>query len=414
MRAKLQVPRLKPDPRPEPAMMGACQSGGCGGGPAPRLPPPPTFSEVRVNGVDIDPEAIAQEIQHHPAPDADTAWTEATRALVVRELLLQEARRLRLDPEPEADEAGRMESDEDGVIAALLDAEVVPQDPDEAECLRYYEANCARFRTPDLFEASHILIEPDSGDADAWSAAGVTARNIAREVGDNAAAFAVAAIGFDQDMRRLEQVGGAEPGAVRLVIAQALGLVRVLRHHFSIEQRGDHAVLVALHPACLVRLGFGIESESPRLLQQEFAHDERAGGLGPGRVGVGRRMVLDLLCDGLRVDVDPVHADFGKGRRRRQPRRGPAAAAAGLAGAHHRRFRPGIGLQARNLQLCTHDPTPRSRQPAALPSRCRSSPPLRDWPGDCVAARLGDATARSDSPAEAGTRSARSRHAPAG
>src|SRR5680860_921555 len=30
-------------------------------------------------------------------------------------------------------------------------------------------------------------------DADAWSAAGVTARNIAREVGDNAAAFAVAA-----------------------------------------------------------------------------------------------------------------------------------------------------------------------------------------------------------------------------
>jgi len=193
MRAKLQVPRLKPDPRPEPAMMGACQSGGCGGGPAPRLPPPPTFSEVRVNGVDIDPEAIAQEIQHHPAPDADTAWTEATRALVVRELLLQEARRLGLDPEPEADEAGRMESDEDGVIAALLDAEVVPQDPDEAECLRYYEANCARFRTPDLFEASHILIEPDSGDADSWSAAGVTARNIAREVGDNAAAFAVAA-----------------------------------------------------------------------------------------------------------------------------------------------------------------------------------------------------------------------------
>ena len=100
MTANVAVPRLKPDPRPEPAMMGACQSGGCGGGPEPRLPPPPTFSEVRVNGVEIAPEAIAQEIQHHPAPDADTAWAEAARALAVRELLLQEARRLGSMPNP--------------------------------------------------------------------------------------------------------------------------------------------------------------------------------------------------------------------------------------------------------------------------------------------------------------------------
>ncbi|MHA6645976.1 peptidylprolyl isomerase [Mesorhizobium sp. A623] len=196
MTAKLEVPQLKPDPRPEPAMMGACQSGGCGGGPEPRLPPPPTFSEVRVNGVEIDPGDIAQEIQHHPAPDANTAWAEAARALAVRELLLQEAHRQGLAAEIETDEAGRAESDEDALISALLDAELAPPDPDDAECKRYYDANSARFRTPDLFEASHILIEPDGDSAEAWSTAGITARRIAQEVGDDATAFAGAAREF--------------------------------------------------------------------------------------------------------------------------------------------------------------------------------------------------------------------------
>lgn len=196
MTMKLEVPRLKPDPRPQPEMMSACQSGGCSGGPEPRLPPPPTFSDVLVNGVEIAPEAIAQEIQHHPAPDADTAWAEAARALAVRELLLQEARRLKLDCEPETDDAGRQEADDDALIAALLDAELVSSDPDEAECKRYYDANCSRFRTPDLFEASHILIEPDGDSAEAWSTAGITARRIAQEVEDDATAFAAAAREF--------------------------------------------------------------------------------------------------------------------------------------------------------------------------------------------------------------------------
>src|SRR5512139_2207013 len=108
MNRRLDVINLgDPAQRPAPAMMSSCETGGCGGGPEPVMPPPPTFSEVRINGIEITPEAIAQEIQHHPAPDAETAWTEAARALAVRELLLQEARRLALVVEPEQDEAGR-------------------------------------------------------------------------------------------------------------------------------------------------------------------------------------------------------------------------------------------------------------------------------------------------------------------
>lgn len=194
MSRRLDVINLDdPAQRPRPKMMSSCETGGCGGGPEPMLPPPPSFGEVRVNGVEIAPEAIAQEIQHHPAPDAETAWIEAARALAVRELLLQEARRSGLTAEPLNDEAGRTEVEEDALIRGLLETKVEPAAPTEDECLRYYDSQIDRFRTPGLFEAAHILIEPQGNDEQAWSAARTRADQIIDEVGDDAAAFARAA-----------------------------------------------------------------------------------------------------------------------------------------------------------------------------------------------------------------------------
>ena len=197
MSRRLDVINIGAMERPAPAMPSACESGGCGG-PEPFIPPPPSFGEVRVNGVEITPEAIAQEIQHHPAPDAETAWVEAARALAVRELLLQHARKLAVEPDPEADEAGRLEADDDAIVRALLEQEVRPETPGEGECRRYYEAQVHRFRTPELFEASHILIEPDGSDEQAWAAAEAQARSIADSVGDDPAAFAQAARAFSK------------------------------------------------------------------------------------------------------------------------------------------------------------------------------------------------------------------------
>lgn len=194
MSRRLDVINLgDPEQARAPKMMSSCETSGCGGGPEPMLPPPPTFGEVRVNGVEIPPEAIAEEIQHHPAPDAETAWVEAARALAVRELLLQQARRLGVAAEPIADEAGRIEVDEDALIQALLELEVEPAEPGDAECRRYYDANIDRFRTPDLFEAAHILIEPEGEGEAAWGAALARAEAIIAEVGDDPAAFAAAA-----------------------------------------------------------------------------------------------------------------------------------------------------------------------------------------------------------------------------
>jgi peptidyl-prolyl cis-trans isomerase C len=112
---------------------------------------------VSVNGVFISRDAIAQEIQNHPAPAPMLARQQATRALVVRELLLQEARRLGLAAVVRADDADRRETEDEALVRALIESEIVTPEPDDDECRRYYENNMARFRSADVYEAAHIL-----------------------------------------------------------------------------------------------------------------------------------------------------------------------------------------------------------------------------------------------------------------
>ena len=194
MSRRLDVINLDdPAQRPAPKMMSSCETGGCSGGPEPLIPPPPTFGEVKINGVEILPEAIAEEIQHHPAPDAETAWTEAARALAIRELLLQQAHRAGLSSEPLTDESGREETHDDALVRAVLEMEVTPAAPSEAECRRYYDGNQERFRTPDLFDAGHILVEPEGADDAAWDNAHRLALEIIAQIANDAAAFGAAA-----------------------------------------------------------------------------------------------------------------------------------------------------------------------------------------------------------------------------
>jgi peptidyl-prolyl cis-trans isomerase C len=132
----------------------------------------PARKQVSVNGVVLPHETIAAEAQHHSAPSPAQAFAAAARALAIRELLLQEAGRLGLAPEPEQDAEGRRETDEDALIRALI-ARATPQDaPDEEFCRRYYDNNQPRFRSADIYEAAHILIavSPD-GEASELEAA---------------------------------------------------------------------------------------------------------------------------------------------------------------------------------------------------------------------------------------------------
>lgn len=148
---------------------------------------------VSVNGVAISSADIARETQHHPSPDPDDSWTMASRALAIRELLSQEAERLAIEVEPLDDGEGRRETPQEARFRALLEREVVVPRADEAACRRYYQANLRRFRSPDLFEAAHILLVAATADVEARDLARRAAIALIAELKQDPSGFAAAA-----------------------------------------------------------------------------------------------------------------------------------------------------------------------------------------------------------------------------
>ncbi len=140
-------------------------------------PAPFQAPAVHLDGVEIPPAEIAAEMQHHPAPTAEGAWHAAAEALLLRRLLLAEAARLGLEPEPEADETA-----EDALVRRLLDSQVQAPEADIATCRRWYDANPARFRTPDAWQAAHLLLAADPADATARATARARATAALAEV----------------------------------------------------------------------------------------------------------------------------------------------------------------------------------------------------------------------------------------
>jgi peptidyl-prolyl cis-trans isomerase C len=154
-----------------------------------RIPPGKPVT-VRVNGVTVARDAIVREMQHHPAAKPIAAWGEAARALVIRELLLQEARRLGVAPQPLSDSEGRRETDEEAIIRGLVEREVSVPEPDEETCRRYYEHNRARFRSVDIFEAAHILFAAPEADRAAYAQAREAAAAVLAELRERPERFA--------------------------------------------------------------------------------------------------------------------------------------------------------------------------------------------------------------------------------
>jgi peptidyl-prolyl cis-trans isomerase C len=208
---------------------------------------------VSVNGVTIPREAIARETQNHPATKPIEAWQAAARALVIRELLLQEAVRLEVPAEPEADDEGRRETDDEARIRALVTREVKTPEPDEANCLRYYEQNRRRFQSPALYEAAHILLafRPDVDKAAVREQASLVLAQLtadpsifaalaklhsacpSREVGGN-----LGQIGPGQTVPEFEAaLAGMEPGRVHGKPVESRYGLHIIRLDRKIEAR---------------------------------------------------------------------------------------------------------------------------------------------------------------------------------
>lgn len=205
---------------------------------------------VRVNDTVISEREIAAEMQHHPAPSAETAWHEAARALVVRRLLLDEAASRGIEAGADGDLLPEEET-----IEALLEQVISVPEADEATLRRWYDANRSRFRTKDLWDASHILIAADPEDTDARAAAEARAKDLLAQVladrdSFEALARAHSACPSGKDGGRLGQVtrgslvpevetflSALEPGQICPVVVKSRYGMHILWLHQRAEPR---------------------------------------------------------------------------------------------------------------------------------------------------------------------------------
>lgn len=149
-----------------------------------RSAPSPIGGSVTVNGKMISAAAIRAETQHHSAPKGKPAmaWTKAARALVIRTLLLQEADRRGLIADPAELEPGRFETDEEALIRQVLEDAADYAPPTEAAVCAEWERDPSRFRSPPLWEVSHILCACDPREDKARHKAMARARMLAERV----------------------------------------------------------------------------------------------------------------------------------------------------------------------------------------------------------------------------------------
>lgn len=151
----------------------------------------PLQPEVAVNGETIPAAAIAAEAQMHPAPRGKPglAWRAAARALAVRALLRQEARRAGLAATPRDLGENRRETEDEALIRTLVETRVAPEPPSEAAVRAAYDRDPDAFRAPTLYTAAHILLAAPPGDASARDAATGVARLLLAELAADPGAF---------------------------------------------------------------------------------------------------------------------------------------------------------------------------------------------------------------------------------
>ncbi|WP_425101388.1 peptidylprolyl isomerase [Tropicibacter sp. S64] len=153
------------------------------------------FPDVVVNGETIPSAAIAAEAQNHSAPKdkPGIAWRKAAQALAIRTLLLQEAKRRGLTPDPLELAPGRFETDEEALIRALLDEALVIEPVGEEAVRGEWEKDPARYRSAPLWDVSHILCACDPRDEAECAAAEARAVALLARLDGDAGGFALAA-----------------------------------------------------------------------------------------------------------------------------------------------------------------------------------------------------------------------------
>ena len=113
---------------------------------------------IRVNGAIVPHAAIAREVQNQAGATPLEAWEGATRALVVRELLLQRAGVLGIAAAPQ-EANGARETEDEAIIRSLLDRELRVPVADEATCRRFHAAHRGKLGAMPFGQAQPLIAD---------------------------------------------------------------------------------------------------------------------------------------------------------------------------------------------------------------------------------------------------------------
>lgn len=133
----------------------------------PTTPSKEALPVITVNGVIIEEQDLANELQYHPNENFAVVVQQAGQALVIRQLLIDEAKKQAIDT-----------TSEEEAMQKLVEANISYDAPNEEICQRYFNSNKEKFMTMPLMEVDHILLPTAKDDIEGRDAAGNNAKVI--------------------------------------------------------------------------------------------------------------------------------------------------------------------------------------------------------------------------------------------
>lgn len=130
----------------------------------PTTPSKDSLPVITIDGVAIPEKDLANELQYHPNKNFAVVVQQAGQALVIRQLLINEAKNQGLLSD--SDESGNEEA-----IQKLVENNISYDEPNEDICQRYFDNNKSKFMTMPLMEVDHILLAAAKDDVEGRDAA---------------------------------------------------------------------------------------------------------------------------------------------------------------------------------------------------------------------------------------------------
>lgn len=124
---------------------------------------------ITVNGVAIPEQDLANELQYHPNENFNVVVQQAGQALVIRQLLINEAKKQGIEA---------TEGNEEEAMQKLVENNINYDAPNAEICQRYFNSNKEKFMTMPLMEVDHILLAAAKDDIEGRDAASSNAKVI--------------------------------------------------------------------------------------------------------------------------------------------------------------------------------------------------------------------------------------------